>query len=286
MSPTIVTPSRTTVSPGSVAAQLPARLGREVDDHRPRPHPAHGVLGDQDRSRAARDEGRRDDGVRLVRVPGDELLLPLVLVLGERHGVAAHPLRALHVELEEGRAEALDLLLHDRADVEGRDDGAQSPGGGDRLEAGHAGPEHEHLRGRDRPRGRREHREELPQVLGREERGLVPRDRALGRERVHRLRSRHARDAVHRERGDALGGELSQRLGVGERLEEPDQRLPRAEGLDLRLATACRRGRRRRPPRRARPRRRCGHRPRRTRRRRTWPPRLRPARREPRRRPR
>ena len=98
--------------------------------------------------------GRGDDRVGLADVASDELLLALVLVLGERDRVSARALGAFDVELEERRAEALDLLLHDRADVESRDDRAEPAGGRDRLEPGDAGAEDEHLRRRDRCRPR------------------------------------------------------------------------------------------------------------------------------------
>ena len=76
-------------------------------------------------------------------------------------GVAALGLGVAEaLDLEELRAERLDLLLDGGADVEGGDDGAEPARGGDRLQAGDAGAEHEHLGGRDRARGGHQHREE------------------------------------------------------------------------------------------------------------------------------
>ena len=69
----------------------------------------------------------------------------------ELAGVAALGLRAGDAEVEEVRAEALDLLFHRGADVEAGDDGAEAARGRDRLQAGDAGADHEHLRRRHVP---------------------------------------------------------------------------------------------------------------------------------------
>ena len=134
-------------------------------------------------------------------------LLARLLLGGQLGGVAPARLLALDAEVEERRAEALDLLAHRRADVEAGDDGAEPSRRRDRLQAGDAGAEHEHLRGRDRPGRGHQEREEPRQAVGRSDDRLVARDRALGRERVHRLRPRDPGDRLHRERDDAALGE-------------------------------------------------------------------------------
>ncbi len=77
--------------------------------------------------------------------------------------VAAGGRRVFGLDLDELRAEALDLLLDDLAHVERLDDGAEPARGADGLQAGDAGAEHEDARGRDRPGRGHEHREELRQ---------------------------------------------------------------------------------------------------------------------------
>jgi hypothetical protein len=52
----------------------------------------------------------------------------------------------------------LHLLLDGGPHVEGRDDAAEAAGGRDRLQAGDAGAEDEHLGRRDRAGGRHQHR--------------------------------------------------------------------------------------------------------------------------------
>ena len=105
-------------------------------------------------------------------------MLPL-LRLGELTRVAALRLFAPDAEVEEGCAEALHLLLHDRPDVEARHNGAEPPRRRDRLEAGDARSQHEYLRRRNRARRRHQHREETRQPLRGEQDRLVPGYRAL-----------------------------------------------------------------------------------------------------------
>ncbi len=62
---------------------------------------------------------------------------------------------------------------------------------------------------------------------------LVAGDRALGRERVHRLGAGHARDRVEGEGGDAAFGQRAAQLGVDERLKQRDEHLPVAQAPDL-----------------------------------------------------
>jgi hypothetical protein len=149
-----------------------------------------------------------------------------MLVVRECDRVAALTLRALDVQLEERGAEAFHLLLHGGTHVEGRDDGTEPPGSRDRLQAGDTGAEHEDASGRDRPRGGGEHRHELRQVVGRDQRALVARDRALGGERIHRLRAGDARNRVHREGSDAPLGERAYEVAVDEGLQKGDEDLP------------------------------------------------------------
>jgi hypothetical protein len=205
--------------PGLRQLDIPTGLGGEVDDHGPRPHRARCGSRHEHGRRLSGDERGRDDGVRLGHVAGDQLLLALVLVLGQRHCVAADPLRALDVELEERRAEALDLLLDDRPHIEGRHDGSQAAGGRDRLEAGDAGSEDEDASRCNRPGGRRQHRKELAQVRGGEQHCLVSGDGALRRECIHRLGARDSRDRVHREGRHLSVGEGAHALRVGQRLQ-------------------------------------------------------------------
>ena len=129
---------------------VPAGLGGQVDDHGAGAHPLDDGGGDEPRRRLARHERRRDDDVGVGDVALEQALLLLLLALREHGGVAARVLGLahLHLELDERRAEALHLLLHGGARVERRDDGAEAAGGRDRLEAGDAGAEHEHLGGR------------------------------------------------------------------------------------------------------------------------------------------
>ena len=151
-------------------------------------------------------------------------LLLLGLLLGrELARVAALGLLAADAQVEERRAERLDLLGHRRADVEGGHDGAEPSRRCDRLQAGDARAEHENARRGDGPGRGHQHREQLRAPVGREEHRLVAGDRGLRRQRVHRLGAGDARDRLHRERDDASLAQARDAVGVGQRLEEADQ---------------------------------------------------------------
>ena len=90
-----------------------------------------------------------------------ELFLLLLLLLRSQFaGVPAGSLLAADAELEEGRAETFDLLLHDRPHVEAGDDCTESACRRDRLQTCDSGSEDEHLRGSHRPGSGHQHRKE------------------------------------------------------------------------------------------------------------------------------
>ena len=190
--------------------------------------------GDQDRGSAARDLRRGDDHVLLAGVLGQRLADLLVLLVGERAGVAALVLGVGdEVELERASTERGDLLPGGAADVEAADDGAEALGGGDRLQAGDAGAEDQDPRGLHRAGGRGHHREEAAGLAGGEKCGGVAGDVGLRGERVHRLGAGDPRDRLDGEAGDAAGGERLRRVLGGERGEEADQDLALADLADL-----------------------------------------------------
>ena len=128
-----------------------AGLGCEVDDHRAAPHAPDRVGGHEQRRRAAGHRGRADHDIALADDARELLALACVEVLAHRLGVAAAVLgvRGIEVEFHETRAEALDLLGDGGPDVVGLHDRAQASCRRDRLQAGDAGPDHEHACGGD-----------------------------------------------------------------------------------------------------------------------------------------
>ena len=155
-------------------------------------------------------------------------------LFGELLRVSAGALAGLaEVDLEELRAEGLHLLLHHRPRVERLDDRAEPPRRRDGLKAGDARADDEDFRGRDRARGRRQHREEFWKRGGREKHGFVAGDRCLRRKRVHRLRACDTRDRVHRERGHASPRELAHQTVVCQRRQERDQDGGLAQSREL-----------------------------------------------------
>ena len=141
------------------------------------------------------------------------------------------PARDLELE-ERRRAEALDLLAGGRADVECGDKRRRACArwrflGGPRL-----APSGTSTRAGVIVRCRGPHRKELAEGRRDEEHGLVAGHRALGGQRVHGLR---ARDPGHRAGENPVTplGEGSRELGLGQRLQEADERGALREERDL-----------------------------------------------------
>ena len=203
--PTIVTSSLTTVWPGSVSSQLPPVSAARSTITEPGFMFLTACSVTSSGARPAGHGGGGDHGVHLADLLGEQLALLLLLLVGELARVAAGGLGVLeaHVELEEAGAERLDLLLDRGAHVEGLHDRAEAAGGGDRLQAGHAGAEHQHLGRAHGAGGGGEHREEARQLLRGDQRGAVAGHGGLRGQRVHRLGARDARDGLHGEAGDA-----------------------------------------------------------------------------------
>ena len=197
----IVTPLWTTISSGRVSSQLPPRSAARSTTTEPGAIASTISVVTRIGARLAGDQRRGDDDVAAGDDLQHHLALPPVERFVLRLGVAALVLgvRRLERQLDELRAEALDLLLDRRADVVGLDLGAEPPRGGDRLQAGDAGADDEDARGGDRAGRGHQHREHARQRVGGEQHALVAGDRRHRRERVHALRARDARHQLHRE---------------------------------------------------------------------------------------
>ena len=200
---------------------------------------------DQDRRFLARNGGGRDDHVTVGHHSRHRLALASVerLVLGR--GIPALALGGGGVErqLDELRAETLDLLLDGRADVIRLDLGAKPLGGRDRLQAGHARADHEHPRRRDRAGGGHHHREQAGQRGGGQQHGLVAGDVGHRGQGVHALRPGDARDQLHRDDRGAPGGHGLGGVGRTERICKPDHGVLRTQPFDVGSAVGARRGR-------------------------------------------
>ena len=201
---------------------------------------------DQDRRLLARNGGRRDDHVAVGDHARHGLALTSVERLVLRRGIAALALGGGGVErqLDELRAETLDLLLDGRADVVRLDPGAKALGGRDRLQSGHARPDHEDARRRDRPGGGHHHREHAGERGGGEQHRLVTGDVGHRRQGVHALRPRDARDELHRDDRRAPGRHRPGGLGGAERVGKANHGVLRTQPFDVGGAVRARRGRR------------------------------------------
>ncbi len=212
-------------------------LGGEIDDDGPGSELVDDALGHEHGRLLAGHERRRDDHVHLGRLRFEELHLGLDELLAHHLRVAALALAALlEGDLEEGAAQALDLLLGGGTRVEGAHLGAQGARGGDGGEASDARADDEHLGGRRDARGRDLGPEEVAEVGGGLDDGAVARQVRHGAEHVHLLGARDAGDAVEGEGVDLLFGEGVDDGLVARRMDERDEQEPLVGQIDLGLA--------------------------------------------------
>ena len=199
-----------------------AGLGGEVDDHAAGLHPGDHRRADDLRRGAPRHGSGADDHVDVLQVLGQAALLLGAFLVGQRAGVAALAGRG-HPEVEELAAQRLDLLAGLRAHVEALDLRAQALGGGDRLQAGHAGADDQHLRRPDGAGRGGQHREEARRQLRGDQHRLVTGHARLRAEHVHRLRAGGARQAFQRERQQAAVADRRRAALVRLRLQAAHQ---------------------------------------------------------------
>ena len=186
-----------------------AGLGRQVHDHRAGLHALDHAPADDFRRRAAGHGGGAHHHVDALQVLGQALLLQRAFLVGQRAGVAALAHRT-HPQVQEAAAQRLDLLARLRAHVEALHLRAQAARGGDGLQAGHAGADHQHLRGTDGAGGGGEHGEEARGQLRGDQHGLVAGHAGLRAQHVHGLGAGGARQALQREHAQAAAAQRLQ----------------------------------------------------------------------------
>ena len=211
-----------------------ALLRRHVDDHAARLHRLHHLGGDELRGRLSRNQGGRDDDVDLLGLLREHFALRLLEALAHDLGIAADARALLDVvDRDEFAPQGLDLVSDLGARVVGAHDGPQARRRPDGREAGDAGADDEHLRGRNLAGGGDLTGEEAAELVRSLDDRAVAADVGHRRQCVELLRARHARHAVHREDGAFLGGELFQQLGILRRPDEADERHPLADQVHL-----------------------------------------------------
>jgi hypothetical protein len=164
-------------------------------------------------------------------VLAEPALLFRALLVGELARVTALA-RSAHAQVQELAAERFDLLARFRAHIETFDLRAEPLRGRDRLQAGDARTDHQHLRRTDRAGRRGQHREEARRQLRGDQGRLVPGHARLRTEHVHRLSARRARQPLQRESNDT---ERFQRRGtrrIGLRLQGANQHRATLQARD------------------------------------------------------
>ena len=223
----ILTPFGVVTSFAEAAAlDIAAGLDREVDDDRSGSQRGDHRLCQQDRRLAAGNEGGADDDVGALQDLGDLFALAALEILPHLAGIAFGGFRRTggrFVDGDKAGAKALDLLLGGGANIGRRDDGAEAPRRGDRLQPGNPRPHHQHPRRLDRAGGGHHHREGAAELVGGLERGFVAGEVGLGGKSVHRLRAGNARQQLDGERDDP-GACVGLDFGrMRQRLEQADQ---------------------------------------------------------------
>ena len=156
------------------------------------------------------------------------------LLLGQFLGVAVLGLPGFaEVDLDEPGPQRLDLLLDHGPGVEGLDPGAQALGGGDGLQAGHAGADDEDPGRGDRAGRGHHHGQDLVQPLGGQDHRHVAGQVGLRTERVHLLGERGARNHLHADRADPGLGQGLDQLRLAERVQVADVNAAVLHGAGL-----------------------------------------------------
>ena len=200
-----------------VAAKVACRA---IDDDGATMQTGHTGLGQKDRRLASRHFGGGDDDVEAGGLLIDRGLLLGLLFGAQRACVAAFALALGEVKtkVEELGAQGFDFALGCRTHVVRGDDGAETLGGADGLQAGDTGAQNKHLGRADGASGGGHHRQEGTVRVGCHDGGLVAHHGVLRRHFVHGLRGAQlTRQLFH---GDADQTGLLDRgdvIGIGER---------------------------------------------------------------------
>ena len=155
-------------------------------------------------------------------------------------GVALRGLAGFaEVDLEKLRAEGFHLFLNHGTRVVSDDFRAQPFRGRDGLQAGHADPDDEHLRGQNRARCRGHHGKNLAGMGRGQNDGHVAGQVGLRGERIHPLAQGGAGNHLHRDGADSWRRPVAAEGGFVEGIEMTDMDAARLQGLDLASSPAC-----------------------------------------------
>ncbi len=194
----------------------------QIDDHAARFHATRHRGADDFRRGPAGHGGGTDHHVHRAQVLAQAALLLGTFLIGQRPRVTTFADRA-HAQVKEFAAQRFDLLAGFRTHIEAFHLRAETAGGRDGLQAGHAGADHQYLRGADRARSGGQHREEARRALRRDQGGFVARHAGLRTEHVHGLGPRGTRQALQRKRLQAARLDQPGALGIGLRMQHADQ---------------------------------------------------------------
>ncbi len=216
---------------------IAAGFRRQVHDHAAGAHAACHLGGHDLRCRPARNRCSAHHHIHTGEVFGQTTLLFGAFVVAELTRVAAFAGSA-HAQVQKSRTQRGDLLTRFRPHIEAFHLRAQPLGGGDRLQAGHARADHQHLaRAHGAGRGGQHRKKARRQLRGNQHR-LVAGHAGLRAQHIHRLRARGARQALQWKRNQLPRGKRLRTRRVCIRRQHADHHR-------VRLAPEQRVGRRR-----------------------------------------
>ena len=208
---------------------IAAAFGGHINNNGPRRHGLdHGFI-DQFGGGPPGDQRRGNHNVLFGDMLGDQLGL-FLLILG-RHllGITAGGFGGLELFIFDGDKfcpQRGHLFLGRGAHIGGGDNGPQAPCRGNGLQAGNPGP---HDKGFGRCHGARRghhHRQGLAIKGGGLNHGAITGQIGLGRERIHGLSARNARNEFHGIKINALGGTGAYKGGVIKGVQETSNPCP------------------------------------------------------------
>ena len=170
-----------------------------------------------------RDQRSGDDDVLLLDMLGGQRGLLGLIFFRHFLGVTARGLCVLEFfvfDREELGAQAFHLLLGRGPHVGCGHDGAETPRGRNRLQAGDTDTHDEYFRGRYGAGRRHHHRQRTAIFLRGIDDGTISGEIGLAGEHVHRLRARDAWHQFHREGGNPRIGHLLQRGVIAVRIHD------------------------------------------------------------------
>ena len=152
-----------------------------------------------------------------------------MLRLIEPGRIATRLLLTRHIDGEKARTKRFDLLLDGGSDIERRNHSTETPRSRNRLQARHAGSQHQHATRLDRTCRRHQQWEQSWRSVGSQQHTVIAGHRGLRRKGIHRLGPRRAGHKLESEEGCTRLCQALRPHNIAERIEERDDGVSRRQ---------------------------------------------------------